>query len=513
MSDNSQATPVIKRPYIILAVVFIVAICGIVYELLISTAASYLLGDSITQFSIIIGIYMSSMGVGAYFSKFFNDKLLERFLQVEIFLSIVGGSSILLIFYFYSLGEILFILILYGLTVLIGILVGLEIPLVIRIMENILKLKENVANVLAYDYLGGLIGSVSFPLLLLPSLGILKTAILIGFFNLLSAVWLLIKIKGLQHKNRYLLCTAIMIALLIAGFIYARPINSYLEQTLYKDKILTSIQTPYQKVVITQYKDDIRLFIDGNLQFSSLDEYRYHEGLVHIPASLTPHLENILILGGGDGLAIRELLKYKSIKKITLIDLDKKLLELFKTDTSLTALNKNSLNNKKVKVLAEDALKFIKDDTSFYDLIIIDLPDPRTTQLSNLYNQQFYELVKKRLSRTGLMVTQATSPFFSNKAFWCIAKTVKSVFPYSNQYHINVLSFGDWGFVIGSNLPVDTFAIEKIHIKVPTRFLTDRLAKNTFDFEKDITEPDGIQINTLFEPTIVEYYKKSWEMW
>ncbi|MGD9580289.1 MAG: polyamine aminopropyltransferase [Vampirovibrionia bacterium] len=510
MNDNKVLTPDIKRPYIILLVVCIVAVCGIIYELLISTAASYLLGDSVTQFSIIIGIYMSSMGIGAYLSKFIHKQLFKRFLQIEILLSIVGGASILLIFLFYSLGGIFFLFILYGLTVIIGILVGLEIPLVIRIMEDTLKLKENVANVLAYDYIGGLIGSISFPLLLLPTLGIMKTAILIGIFNLLSAIWLLIKVKEFQLRKKYLTISLCLLIILITGMYFAKPINNYLEQNLYKDKIIISEQTPYQKLVVTKYNNDIRLFIDGNLQFSSIDEYRYHEGLIHIPASIIPHLENVLILGGGDGLAVKELLKYKSIKKINLVDLDAKMIELFKTNKLLTKLNKNSLNNEKVTTISEDGLNFIKNDNDFYDLIIIDLPDPRTTQLSNLYNKQFYELIDKRLSKTGVMVTQATSPFFANKAFWCVAKTVESAFPYSSQYHINVMSFGDWGFVIGSNIPIN---VDNISIKVKTRFLTDETARNSFIFEKDIIEPKNISINTLFDPVIVQYYKESWGNW
>lgn len=510
MSDQIQSNPGIKHPYTILLVVCIVAVCGIIYELLISTAASYLLGDSITQFSIIIGIYMSSMGVGAYLSKFLNKSIFKRFLQIEILLSMVGGASILFIFLFYSLGGVFFLFVLYGLTVIIGILVGLEIPLVIRIMENTLKLKENVANVLAYDYIGGLIGSIAFPLILLPTLGIMRTSLLIGTFNLLSAIWLLTKVTEFKSRKKYLSTCFMLLLILIAGLYYSKPINQYLEQNLYKDKIILSEQTKYQKLIITQFNKDIRLFIDGNLQFSSLDEYRYHEGLVHIPANLTPHLENILILGGGDGLAVRELLKYKSIKKINLIDLDEKMFEIFKGNEQLTQLNHNSLNNNKVQTITQDALTFIKNDNALYDLIIVDLPDPRTTQLSNLYNKQFYDLVRKRLSRTGIMVTQATSPFFANKAFWCIAKTVESSFPYSSQFHINVMSFGDWGFVIGSNIPIK---IDDISINVDTKFLTRQIAQNSFVFEKDIIEPANITINTLFNPVIVEYYKQSWNNW
>jgi spermidine synthase len=513
MTDQSSKSPLLKSHYVMLLVVCITAICGIVYELMISTAASYLMGDSVKQFSIIIGIYMSSMGLGAYLSKFFNDKLIERFLQVEIIVSLIGGSSIILIFYFYAMGGILYSIVLYGLTILIGMLVGFEIPLVIRIMENILKLKENVANVLAFDYVGGLVGSVAFPLLLLPSLGIMKTAMLMGALNLISALWLILKLKNFKHKKAYLAFVIVFISLLGAGMLYAEPINYYLEQNLYKDKVIITEQTRYQKLVVTRYKNDIRLFIDGNLQFSSTDEYRYHEGIVHIPASLTPDLKDVLILGGGDGLAAREVLKHNSVENIILVDLDKKMIDLFKNNKILSELNNKSLQNPRVQAITTDAFDYVNNDNNYYDLIIVDLPDPRTPSLSKLYCKQFYQLAKKRLKPAGILVTQATSPFFSRRTFWCIVKTMEEVFPHVNEYHIDIMSFGDWGFVMGSKIPVDHKTLKTRKIEVSTRFIHNRLALTFFEFGKDISRPDDIKINTLLSPVIVQYYLQDWNKW
>lgn len=500
-----------KIYYPILIVVSIIALCGIVYELLISTAASYLLGDSITQFSIVIGIYMSSMGLGAYLSKFFNEKLFDKFIIIEIILSLIGGSSIIIIFLFFSAGGVYPFLILYFLTVVIGVLVGLEIPIVVRLMEKMLDLKDNVASVLAFDYIGGLIGSVAFPLLFLPTFGIIRTAILMGLLNILSAIWLLFKTSKYYKMPKMLVTSIICVIVLLFLFLKASPISDYLEQNLYKDQIIISKQTLFQKIVVTKHKNDVRLFIDGNLQFSSIDEYRYHDGLIHVPANLVPHLENVLMIGGGDGLAARELLKYPLIKKITIVDLDKALVDLFKSDPILTKLNQDSLNNPKVNVINTDGLNFIKDDSNIYDLVVIDLPDPRSPALSKLYNKEFYQLIKGRMSRTGIMVTQATSPFFAKNAFWCIAKTVNSAFPFSNQYHVNVLSFGDWGFVLGSNIPISEKRLNDIKITVPTRFLTNSMVQGLFIFPKDSSMPDDIKINTTFSPTIVQYYSKGWE--
>lgn len=501
-----------KIKYEVLIVVSIIAVCGIVYELLISTAASYLLGDSIKQFSIIIGLYMSSMGLGSFLTKYFERNLLQRFIQIEILLSLVGGSSIIVIFLLFSAGGLYYFMFVYFLTFLIGLFVGFEIPLVIRIMEKVTHLKENVANVLAYDYIGGLIGSVAFPLILLPGLGIIRTCLLIGFLNLLSAMWLISRTNKLKMKSLYLLVSLLLSASLLIGFINANPLTAYLEQNFYKDQILKSIQTPYQKIVVTKFRDDIRLFLDGNLQFSTIDEYRYHEGLAHIPISLATSHENILILGGGDGLLARELLKHKSVKAITLVDLDKDMTDLFKTDPMLLKINKNSLNSPRLTIENKDAFNYLSNANTYYDLIYVDLPDPRTPELSKLYSTEFYELAKKRLSYSGILVTQSTSPFFAKNAFWCIAKTIMNTFKYSLEYHINVLSFGDWGFVIGSKLPIKD-KINNINITVDTKFLTNEEAKAAFVFSKDIQEPKNIKQNSIFEPVLMQYYSKAWSYW
>lgn len=513
MEIQANKNPVLVRPYSILIVVAVIAICGIVYELLISTAASHLLGNSIMQFSIIIGIYMSSIGLGSYLSKFFEKNLLDRFIDVELLIALIGGYSILAIFWFFSYGGMFYTVVLYGLTVIIGALVGFEIPLVIRLMETNFKLKDNVANVLAIDYLGGLIGSVSFPLLFLPTLGVLKTALLVGILNIASVFWLLLKMPAYKKRKEYFILSLIIFIFLGGTLIKAEPVGHYLEQSLYKDKIEVSLQSPYQRLVVTKYKDDVRLFIDGNLQFSTVDEYRYHEGLVHIPAGMIPHLENVLILGGGDGLAARELLKYPSLNAITIVDLDKALTDLFTYDKTLTKINNGSLRNPKVTVINEDALTYVENSSQFYDLIIIDLPDPRSSSLAKLYNQQFYSLIKRRLSKTGIMVTQATSPFFSRDAFWCIYDTAKSVFNNADRYHINVQSFGEWGFVIGGHIAPLKERLDKIDTQIPTRYLTSEIAKSAFYFGKDMSPKNSIQVNTLFNPVIIDYYNKGWENW
>lgn len=304
----------------------------------------------------------------------------------------------------------------------IGILIGLEIPLLTRIMEKYYDLRNNISNVLSLDYLGAFIATLIFPFVLLPMLGIFDSSIIAGFLNLLVGVinffWFKDKITRKNATGILFLCS--IICLFLAGFLAcSKEIVKIWENSIYEDRVIYSEQTPYQKLIMTKHKEDFRLFIDGNVQFSSIDEYRYHELLVHIPMTTVKQKENILVLGGGDGLAARELLKYPEVKTITVVDLDKAITDLAVNNRLLAELNENSFKNPKVKIINDDAFKFLENSTELYDVIIIDLPDPNNSSLARLYSREFYKLVKKKLAFAGVMVTQATSPFFSAEAFCC----------------------------------------------------------------------------------------------
>ncbi|MEL6135693.1 MAG: hypothetical protein AAFR59_20225, partial [Bacteroidota bacterium] len=221
---------------------------------------------------------------------------------------------------------------------------------------------------------------------------------------------------------------------LVVGFIFSIQLTGFFEQFLYQDPILLSRQTPYQQITLTQWNQDTRLFINGNLQFSSKDEYRYHEPLIHVPMSLTLHPEHILVLGGGDGLAVKEIFKYKDVQKITLVDLDQEMTHLGKNHPKFVQLNKGALQDPRVEIVNADAYKFIEESSDIYQVAIIDLPDPNDVSLGKLYSKEFYGLLQKRMAMGGVIVTQSTSPYFAPDAFWCIHQTMESVFPLTLAY-------------------------------------------------------------------------------
>lgn len=477
-----------------------IAVCGIVYELLIASTSSYLLGDSVWQFSITIGLFMSAMGLGSYLSQHLHRDLVRAFLLIEIVLGCLGGTSVLLLFWAFGAGEGLYKPLMYLLTAGIGCLVGLEIPLLLRITEPDGSLRENAAWVLALDYSGGLIGSVAFPLLLLPHLGSLRTALLIGLLNILVAF---VGAYAFRTSRKLQLLAGAAFLSLVALLAVAGTAQAFLEQRLYRDRVVFSAQTPYQHLVLTRFKQDLRLFIDGNLQFSTADEYRYHEALVHPPLTMVPPRGEALILGGGDGLALRELLKHP-FERVTLVDLDPEMTKLAKNQPELLEANQRSLFDPRVRVINADAMKFLERD-GWYSFIVVDLPDPHGESLNKLYTREFYSLVRRRLTREGAMVVQASSPYFARKAYWCISETVRAAGFSVQNYHLNVPSFGDWGFVMGTLQPV-----RREHSSLPkTRYLNPATLSSLFTFGGDETRVP-VETNTIFRPVLLRYYQQGW---
>ena len=455
---------------------------------------------------------MTSMGIGTLISRFFKKNLIYWFILIELLIAIVGGLSVPILYYVYSI-QFLYYPIMCILIMIIGTLIGLEIPLLTRIMEEYFQLRENISNVLSLDYLGAFLASLAFPFILLPLLGIFNTSLSTGLLNLLIGILTFIWFKNkltLKRRRMLKVQSGLILVLLIGCLLFSKEISMYLENSMYDDRVIFSKQTPYQKLIITKNKEDVRLFIDGNVQFSTIDEYRYHEPLIHIPMNLVNHRENVLILGGGDGLAAREILKYSDVKKITVVDLDKEMTDLAVKNTVMAELNEGSFKSPKVEILNEDAFKFLENSKQYFDVIIIDLPDPNNSALARLYSKEFYKVVKQKLARDGVVVTQASSPFFSPEAFWCINETMKSAgFKYTKPYHSYVPSFGDWGFVLGANKKIDE---NKIEINVPIKYIDKGIIKDFFYIPKDVRR-ENIKVSTLNDPQILHYYLSGWKYW
>ncbi|TDF37211.1 polyamine aminopropyltransferase [Alteromonadaceae bacterium M269] len=507
--DSAEATADKRQTFTLIYAAFVAGLCSIVYELLIATTVSYFLGNSVQYFSVTIGLYMAAMGIGSFVSKYIDKDILYTFIVVEAALGLLGGLSIPLLYLSYSV-EGLFVPTYVALTISVGFLIGLEIPFLTRLMESFQSLKFNIANILSFDYAGALIATLAFPFFLLPVLGNYQSSLVLGLINL-SIVAVLINIfsaKLAKKKGNATTLFLVVLAILLSALIFAHQVLEKWDQSLYSGRIIHAEQTPYQKIILTKYKDDIRLYLDGNIQFSSTDEHRYHESLVVFPlVHMETPIKRVLLLGAGDGLAIRELLKYDEVEEIVLVDLDKNVVELAKSNPYLSQLNQGSLEDNKVEIIFTDAFRFLKENEERFDLIISDLPDPNNLSLSRLYSKQFYQMMKGNLSINGLMVTQATSPYYAKEAFWSITNTVKAAgFGAVVPYHADIPSFGDWGFVMAKQSSVP-FEFKRALSDV--RYLNDAMLSSMRVFGSDQMS-DTAEVNMLDKPVLLSYYLEGW---
>ena len=494
-----------KQIGILLISILIVALCGIAYQLIISTVSSYLLGNSVYQFSLTIGFFMFAMGVGSYLSKLLSDNLIQNFITIEIAISLVGGVCSLLLLMAFPMVRALYDATMYSLIMVIGALVGMEIPILMGILAEKHSMRDSIAHVMSLDYIGALIGAVSFPLFLLPQLGLIRSSFAIGLITILTALTNIYFFK--KHLTSPKLLTGISLAILLMLMVftvYGTQLTSFAEKHLYFDQIIYKKQTPYQKIVITKsvVNNEHRLYIDGHIQFSSRDEYRYHESLVHPLLSIPGDKSRVLILGGGDGLAVREILKYDDVKEIHLVDIDPAMTTVSKDIHVLAELNQNSLKHPKLTIFNEDAFTFINQAGVLYDRVIIDMPDPHNEAINKLYSKEFYTMIRKRMSPNGIVVSQSSSPFFTRQTFWCIQETLNAVFENTLSYHINVPSFGDWGFNLArlnATLPTD------YHFNIKTRFLDNTTMQAAIIFPKD-TQKVTVPVNTIMEPRLYQLY-------
>jgi spermidine synthase len=503
-----------NRTPILFLNVLIIAACGLIYELLAGTVASYMLGDSVTQFSLIIGLYLSALGVGAWLSRFLNTDLAGRFVEVELGVALVGGLSAPLLFFGFARLE-WFQLFLYLVVFVIGVLVGLELPILMRILKEELDFKDLVSRVLSFDYIGSLVAAVLFPLFLVPRIGLVRTSIIFGFLNAcvgLYGTYLLAplirrRLLGLRIR------AAVVMLVLIAAFWQARTLTTLAESEVYADDIVYATSSPYQRIVVTRGKSGFHLFLNGNLQFASADEYRYHEALVHPAMSLAANPRNVLILGGGDGLALREVLKYPSVERVTLVDLDHKMTSLSSAFPALADLNHHSFSDRRVHVINADAMIWIDANHERFDAAIVDFPDPNNFALGKLFTTRFYTMLRQHLMPDAAVSVQCTSPLFARRSYWCIIRTMEAAGFVVRPYQTTVPSFGVWGFALARLHPFPIPASMPANVSPGLlQYLDAPTLAAMFVFSPDMSAVP-VEINRLDNQMLVRYYEEEWKRW
>jgi len=494
----------------LLVSVFIVAACGLVYELAAGALASYLLGDSILQFSTVIGMYLFAMGVGSYLSRFFERQLVAHFLRIELLVGLIGGLLPAALFALHSVAASSFRLALYVMVFVVGVLVGLEIPLVMRILKRHFgeryALKQLVSQVLTFDYLGALAVSVAFPLLLVPQLGLIRTGVFFGLLNAAVALWALWLFRAeLRHLRAHAVACGLTLALLAAAMAGANRITTWAEDRFYGDNIVFSESSNYQRVVVTSGATGLRLFLNGNLQFHSRDEYRYHEALVHPAMAAHGAPKNVLVLGGGDGMAVREVLKHAAVEQVTLVELDPHMTRLFAEQPLLRKLNADALHSKKLRIVNADAFAWLEQNAAMFDVIVVDFPDPTNFSIGKLYTTSFYKLLDEHLNGGGFAVVQTTSPLIARKSFWTVEATIAAVGLSATPYHAHVPSFGEWGFIVASRRPYKPPGA----LPAGLRFLNVEAIPALFHFPPDMARV-AAEPNRLSNQVLVQTFEQEW---
>lgn len=546
LHESDRQTRIPK--FLVAFVMFTTGAAGLVFEYVLSTVTTYILGNAIEQFSMTIAVMMLFMGVAGVVQKSIQDQaLIAAFAAAECLLALAGGFAPLILEFAFANFTDHFLLVHYTLAAAIGLLIGIEIPLILRINARWTpNLRANIATILTWDYVGAFLGALIWTFVLLRYFPITHISFIVAIFNLAVATIAIVAFATFRLVKHAKLVIALMLAtllLLAVGAVKVRELDLQLEQSLYSAPIAFSATTRYQHIVVTHQTalNDWRLYINGNLQFSSLDEARYHEMLVHPVMGVALQHSRVLILGGGDGLALRRVLEWDGVQKVLLVDIDPDMIKLARENSAISALNKGVFSD--VRVLSEsapgissggmrpakpgprkklavppvpvsimniDADIFLRDaEQSSWDVVIVDLPDPSSIELTKLYSLEFYEKIRRVLAPGGTVSVQSTSPYHAKEAFLTILRTVKAARFQILPYRINVPSFGDWGFTLAwVGRPENEIRERFIQsgLAATATFITPEIMRASLAFGRSELDSQFTDVNMMMRPVLLERY-------
>ncbi|MCB0477666.1 MAG: polyamine aminopropyltransferase [Crocinitomicaceae bacterium] len=497
---------------VLMLALFATGISGIVSEYVLATMATYFIGDSVFQWTMVLSLMLFAMGLGSRLSKLFEKNLLFQFIVIEFLLSILASFSAFFTYAIMPYTDSL-VFIIYTLSIIVGLLIGMEIPLVTRINADYENLKVNISNVMEKDYYGSLIGGIFFAFIGIPFLGLTYTPFVVGGINFLVAIIVLLKFRKMIRRSLVLFGIALLVtASIILGIVFIKPVILWGNQSLYEGKVIYSKQTKYQQITVTQIMEHYWLYLNKGKQLSTFDEWFYHEPLVHSVMTVASSHKRVLVMGAGDGCAVRELLRYDDVEEIVVCDLDPEMTNIGMNHPIFRKINQDAFHSRKVKIVNHDAFQFLRENKDEFDVIIADFPDPRTIELNKLYSLEFYKLCKNRLSEEGAFITQASSPYYTTKAFRTIEKTIGAAGFETLPIHNHVYTFGEWGWVIGSRKYASEFMKDKIR-NVDLNDFNLKFWRNDAgflitSFGADLIPVDekDIEINMIHNPILYRYY-------
>ena len=547
-----------RHDIVLIGTMGIVAGCGLIYEYLMAHYAGRILGAVEPTIYAMIGLMIVAMGVGAFLAKWVSS-IFRGFAWLEVSIGLIGGFSVLLlsaaVAFAYSLPEWLrsvynvdagvvlegglfaalktFSSVLpFLLGFVLGLLIGMEIPLIARVRERVhdAHLPHNLGTMYGADYIGAGVGAAVWVLVCLK-LPIVYAAVGTATANVVAGVVFLTVYRREVRPARGLWAAhALLVALLAVLAMFGSRWIADLSDTLFRDRVAYHLQTPYQNIVLTKRHvsggrpDILSLYINGRLQFASNDERIYHAYLTTPPMLAAYRRERLLVLGGGDGLALRDLLRW-SPQAVTLIDIDPAMLGLFAgrdgdaprwLSRALTTRNDDAFDDPRLTVIEGDAFieveRFAATDERF-DVVVVDLPDPNHPDLNRLYSDYFYARVRAIMSPDGAIAVQSTSPYHAKEAFLSIGKTLSHAGFVVSQYHANVPSFGEWGWTLGTVTGKSgPQRIQALDVgETPDGWLDGPRIAAAFQFPpRYFDELPRIDVNRLGSHTVFNYHQDAW---
>lgn len=535
---------------------FVMGACGIIYEYVLSVVANYLIGSNFEEMFLIIGMMMFAMGLGSMMQQRLEKNLVDRFLLIEIVLGLVGGAAPMVVYGIFAVSES-FSVFLYFFAINIGVLIGMEIPILIRINKEYVKqLRINLSEILSMDYVGSLVGAILFVYVLLTHVTIARIGFILGLFNIAIAIVGLVVFRTVVKRPRVLTFAAAAAATILGiGVINADDWSAAAEQRYLKDPIVFRETTQYQNIILTRRADGlIRLFLNRHLQFCSADEKIYHELLVHPAMSMAPSRASVLILGGGDGLALREVLRYDDVESVTLVDIDPAMVRFASTEPHMVRINHNAFGDARVRhvtgpvesdgekqqvglvglrrtqlnhlefhptaevdVATLDAAAFLPDAAGSFDVAFLDFPDPSSVPLAKLFSKDMYLELRRKLKPGAIIAVQSTSPFQAKNVFLCIGETLRAAGFAAVPYHHVVPSMSEWGFHLASIGAEESVLLDKMrnidNLIDTTEFVTPEVIASSTVFGKGWLTPDfQIEPNSKMHPVILQYFRHAWRM-
>jgi len=454
------SSPASGRIRSVLAMTVVLSACSLMYELLIAQTLSLAAGNTVVWYSLSVGIYIGGMGIGAFLCRRrFAAHPWRTLFSVELLLSAIGAAAVptillahsLYLYYSVTANEMsvfVFFGVSFAMLLLVGVLSGIELPTLIRIGNAAVVDGEATNRVLGWDYIGSMLAGLLFPLALLPYFNL--TVIGFGTAAVNLAVGALVLQRFVAPDERTggrSWVAAGVAAVLLLGIVRSSSIEQYFLKRYYfhtaaaeRGSPLGSLAdlpdvyraySPYQQIDLvrdpdgfyegvlfdaysTKFRDAPEtprhrtLFLNGDFQLGSDYEEFYHEWFAHIPMMLRSEVpRDVLVLGAGDGMLIRELVKHEEVRRILHVDLDRALVELAKTDPILTTLNDNALQDPRIETRYGDAFHFVRTSEETFDAIYMDFPYAKDFNLAKLYSREFFHFLKSRLRDGGYAVFDA----------------------------------------------------------------------------------------------------------